>query len=56
MQQNEKQIIDYENPLKSAFFTLREIHDPFNKLEKIKAELMDLIVEAQSDTFDKGVI
>ena len=39
---------DYENALKSAFFTLREIPDRNNKLESIKAELMDLIVKVQN--------
>ena len=39
---------DYENALKSAFFTLREIPDRNNKLESIKAELMDLIAKVQN--------
>ena len=45
---------DLENMLKSAFFTLREIHDPANKLESIKADLVKLITESQDDTFHMG--
>ena len=39
---------DYENALKSAFFTLRDIPDRNNKLEAMKAELMNLIVKVQN--------
>jgi hypothetical protein len=47
---------DIENPLKTAFYALREIPDPNNKLESIKGELMDLIGDAQDGKwFDKGV-
>lgn len=39
---------DYENALKSAFFTLRDIPDRNNKLEAMKAELMELIAKVQN--------
>lgn len=38
---------DYENALKSAFFTLRDIPDRNNKLESMKAELISLIMKVQ---------
>ena len=36
MKTQQAQTQDLENMLKSAFFTLREIHDPVNKLEAIR--------------------
>jgi len=39
---------DYENALKSVFFTLRDIPDRNNKLESIKGELMELITKVQN--------
>ncbi len=55
MNQAQQQLdMDKENMLKSAFFTIRDIHDPANKLESVKATLMDLIAEVQDGKFDMG--
>lgn len=46
---------DFENALKKAFFTLREIPDPENKLEAMKNHLMKFIQEAQDGIFEMEI-
>lgn len=51
-----QQTFDFENELKKAFYTLREIPDRENKLESIKADLMEYINQAQNGKFDVNQI
>lgn len=49
-----QQTEDYENSLKTAFFAIRNLRDPANKISPIAGQLMELIVEAQNGTIEEG--
>ncbi len=50
----ENENVDHENALKAAFYAIRELSDPANKIGPVAGRLAELIVEAQNGTITDG--